>query len=370
MTEPNLDIWTSFFLFASAQGFFLITLLLKKGGKDNALLAVITLLFSITLVEYVFFWSGYRLMFPHFSGISGPFYFLYGPLLYFFIQSQFKEVHTFSFKNLIHFVPFLICVSYNSPYYLSSAEVKLSIMNGTLPLTSIQILISRLVPLLQLFSLVIYSIIVFRFFNQRKGSLKVSTTRLKRINYAFALFVISFGSYYLMVYSIGYVLKYDYAISISMSFFIYYIGYSWFTDQPKAVGESKTVKYQNSRLSLAEFQDLSRKLNTLMSSEKMFLMRDLNLEKLSGYVGAPKHHLSQVLNNYLEKSFSEFVNEFRVEEAKNLLESEELTLNMNGVASESGFNTKASFYNAFKKYTGLTPIQHREKWLTESVKSD
>lgn len=370
MTEPNLDIWTSLFLFASAQGFFLITLLLKKGRKDHSLLAIIMLLFSITLVEYVFFWSGYRFMFPHVSGISGPFYFLYGPLMYFFILSQFKKIRFFSMKNLVHFLPFLIFLIYNGPYYFSGVETKLLIMNGTLARSSFQITVSRLVPLLQVISLISYSIITFRSLKQGKGSLRIDTKRLKRINLAFSLFVASFSAYYLMVYTIGYVLTYDYAISVSMSFFIYYIGYSWFTDQSKPIVVSKVAKYQNSKLSVAEFQDLSLKLNTLMSSEKMFLMRDLSLEKLSGYVGAPKHHLSQVLNHYLEKSFSEFVNEFRVEEAKSLLESEELVLNMNGIASESGFNTKASFYNAFKKYTGLTPIQHRERWLTESVKSD
>lgn len=370
MLEPNLDIWTSLFLFASAQGFFLIALLFKKRREANYILGLIMFFFSITLIEYVFFWSGYRFEFPHFSGISGPLYFLYGPLMYFFIQTQFEEFPLFTKKNFLHLLPFFAFLAYKIPYYLSGADDKVLFMSGDIIATELQIMVYTIIPWLQVFSLLIYSLINFRILKQKEKSGKKTVGRVRKINAAFLGFVFSFSSYYVMVSTIGYVLKYDYAISISMSFFIYYIGYYWFTDSIKEVETNKTAKYQNSKLSLAEFQDLSMKLNKLMSSEKMFLKRDLNLEKLSNLVGAPKHHLSQVLNHYLEKSFSEFVNEFRVEEAKNLLQNEELILNMNGIASEAGFNTKASFYNAFKKYTGLTPVQHREKWLTQSVKSD
>jgi AraC-like DNA-binding protein len=72
--------------------------------------------------------------------------------------------------------------------------------------------------------------------------------------------------------------------------------------------------------------------------------------------------LSQILNEKLNRNYSEFINSYRIEEAKKILEGPRAAqLKINAVAFDVGFNTQVAFYNAFKKYTGLTPAQYRKQ---------
>jgi YesN/AraC family two-component response regulator len=77
------------------------------------------------------------------------------------------------------------------------------------------------------------------------------------------------------------------------------------------------------------------------------------------------HQLSYIVNEHIKCSFPDYINGYRVEEAKIILVSpraEDITIG--AVAREVGFNTEAAFYNAFKKLTGKTPNQ----WKTENQK--
>jgi len=71
--------------------------------------------------------------------------------------------------------------------------------------------------------------------------------------------------------------------------------------------------------------------------------------------------LSYVLNKGIKKNFYQFINELRVEEAKILLLSDKVkTLDMLGIATHAGFNSKTTFNTTFKKLTGLTPSQFQK----------
>ena len=67
--------------------------------------------------------------------------------------------------------------------------------------------------------------------------------------------------------------------------------------------------------------------------------------------------LSQLLNNNLNKSFSNFINEYRIEEAKRLL-LEDSNLKIEVIAENCGFNSNSAFYTAFKKVTNTTPAKY------------
>jgi YesN/AraC family two-component response regulator len=85
-------------------------------------------------------------------------------------------------------------------------------------------------------------------------------------------------------------------------------------------------------------------------------------EKLS----VSTHILSQVLNEKLNQKFSDLINSSRVEEAKKILQKPGgAQQKITSVAFEVGFNTQVAFYNAFKKYTNMTPAQYRKKVLNK-----
>jgi AraC-like DNA-binding protein len=73
------------------------------------------------------------------------------------------------------------------------------------------------------------------------------------------------------------------------------------------------------------------------------------------------HHLSQILNEQLGKSFYDFINEHRVAHAKELLTANaDAAMTILDIAFASGYANKASFYNAFKRFVGMTPTRYRE----------
>jgi AraC-like DNA-binding protein len=93
-----------------------------------------------------------------------------------------------------------------------------------------------------------------------------------------------------------------------------------------------------------------------MNSEKMYLANDLSLPKLAKRMEASCNESSFVINELYGDNFYNFVNKYRIEEAKMLLLSEKYNrLNILGIAYESGFNSKTTFNTTFKKYTGVSP---------------
>ena len=72
------------------------------------------------------------------------------------------------------------------------------------------------------------------------------------------------------------------------------------------------------------------------------------------------HHLSQILNEKLKKTFYDYVNEQRIEHAKRAL-SQNPERSITDIAFESGYNSKNSFYNSFKRHTGTIPSEYRRR---------
>lgn len=103
-------------------------------------------------------------------------------------------------------------------------------------------------------------------------------------------------------------------------------------------------------------------LMVYMKTQKPFLNEDCTMQDVADGTKIPLHHLSNILNQRLNKSFPDFMNEYRIEEAKKLLLngiSEKMTLE--AIGYECGFGSKTSFNKAFKKHTSLTPSEYRKE---------
>ena len=91
----------------------------------------------------------------------------------------------------------------------------------------------------------------------------------------------------------------------------------------------------------------------------------LTLKKLAARMQLTINDLSQTINVGLNKSFNDFINELRVEEVKRKMSDPTYAhLSQLGIALESGFNSKATFNRAFKKFVGMNPSGYQKK-LTE-----
>jgi ligand-binding sensor domain-containing protein/AraC-like DNA-binding protein len=119
-------------------------------------------------------------------------------------------------------------------------------------------------------------------------------------------------------------------------------------------------KYRSSGLSEEKTQEYLQRLVQVMERDKPYLDPELNLGKLAGAAAIPAKHLSQVINERYGLNFNDFVNRFRVEEAKRrLLEPAARDFKLLRIAFESGFNSKSVFNGAFRRHAGLSPSEFR-----------
>ena len=107
-------------------------------------------------------------------------------------------------------------------------------------------------------------------------------------------------------------------------------------------------------------------LRQLMIEDRLYLNEHLSLRDVSGQLTIDPNLLSYILNTHIEKSFYEFINQFRVEEVKSKLSQPKYqNYTLLAIALESGFNSKTSFNRVFKQMTGMPPGQYQKKIKSE-----
>jgi AraC-like DNA-binding protein len=119
-------------------------------------------------------------------------------------------------------------------------------------------------------------------------------------------------------------------------------------------------KYSQSKLTNPEKDYIMTRLASLMSSgETPFLNPEISLNKLSTSINVSPKQLSQVINEKTGLNFNEYINSFRIDYAIEILHTSDYNVfTIDAIARKAGFNSKTSFYNAFKKSTGLTPRKY------------
>jgi AraC-like DNA-binding protein len=121
--------------------------------------------------------------------------------------------------------------------------------------------------------------------------------------------------------------------------------------------EPGKIKYQKSALGEEEARQIHLQLQLLMKTEKPYQDPDLTLTNLSQKIGVHPNILSQVINSFEKKNFYEYINEYRIENFKQLIRSPENNTLLS-LAFECGFNSKTAFNRNFKKATGLSPSDY------------
>jgi len=119
-------------------------------------------------------------------------------------------------------------------------------------------------------------------------------------------------------------------------------------------------KYQRSALDDHQSSLIAIKIEKAMREDELYLDASLSLQKLAKHIFTSPNYISQTLNETLGMSFFDYVNKYRVDAAKRMLEQSNNTVL--DIAMSVGFNAKSSFYTAFKKETKKTPSQYRKQF--------
>jgi AraC-like DNA-binding protein len=311
--------------------------------------------------------------------------FLYGPLIYLFTR-QLLERQPFTKSDLMHFVPFAVVVF----FFLVGSS------NAESPLMLFPFFLAKFRLLFQLVSLYLYHWLALQCWKDHSQSVqqfssiqRLQSQWLKKFVYTsfFICIAIAFLNYFMVVLYPQ--LDYVRPGFLVLTLFIYWISYeALYHPQVFSVirgyaGESAAVsediprltvhlpakKYLKSNLSEDETARIMNSLETLMQEQKPYLDAAINIDSLATMVGSNRHHLSQVLNERLKKSFYDYINHFRIEEAKLLLaDPGRLRHKIASIAYDAGFNSLSTFNDVFRKSTGLTPSQYRKQPVEVSHK--
>lgn len=108
-------------------------------------------------------------------------------------------------------------------------------------------------------------------------------------------------------------------------------------------------------------------IKTQIQQQELFTNPKLNLRILSEALDLKEKALSRLINECGTVNFYQFINEFRIEKFKQLLQSPKANqLTFSALATEAGFSSKSTFYATFKKLEGMTPKQY-EKSIKKST---
>jgi YesN/AraC family two-component response regulator len=115
-------------------------------------------------------------------------------------------------------------------------------------------------------------------------------------------------------------------------------------------------KYESSSLSENKKEILFFQLLDLIENEKLFTDPNISTSIFATKLNTNKNYISQVINEFHKSNFNHFINEYRIKEARELLSNNNLNkYTIEAIGNMVGFKSKSSFYQAFKKFTGLTP---------------
>ncbi len=122
------------------------------------------------------------------------------------------------------------------------------------------------------------------------------------------------------------------------------------------------ARYKSSSLSPEDALKFKTMILDYISKNESYKNHNITLAKFAKCLSLTPHLVSQVINEQLSCNFNDFINAYRVEEAKKMLCNPGMNnLTVASIAYDSGFNTLSAFNTAFKKFTGLTPTQFRSR---------
>ena len=383
-TDTHVGFFDVIIFLGVFQGLLLAWFFIKNvqsNRKPNLYQGLLLISLSLAIFEEWLNNTGYIVKVLYLTNFTESLNFVFAPLFYFYIYSSLNPDSRR--KVWIHFIPFFFWTFYMVFQFIQPDEMKYNSYLQTKhpdwnylnvpdmisddPL-GIRTYVNQLM-LLQFFVYITASIIVllkkFRSLNQPFFGTDNEMLRILR-NFVIHFFIVitlalgtklTFG----MRSDIG-----GYIVASYISFMIYtttwqIMNRSDFFDSPGSFLTFPSLKYQKSSLSEENKEIILGKIRTEMEKNNYFTNNLASLSGLAKQINESQHHVSQVINEKMNKNFFEMLASYRVEHAKKIIrDDKESKITIEELADMVGYNSKSSFNTAFKKYTLKTPSEFRK----------
>lgn len=371
MAAVQFNLWTVILAFGALQGYLLAVILYRhpRGVRvANCLLSGLLLVISIQLTDACLTISGLLWKWPHLINVTRPLWFVIAPLLYLYVRQLIKPAIGVGKKDLLHLLPMLLSFLGLLQFYSLAAPEKLASVRALYQLTQ------PTEMMLFFWNLYTIQLLVYVWMSRKLVSQRQQLTTersagypnsdygwLQKLLWIFvAYLVFAFLTISVLTIANTYLGTIDYISIFILTIFIHTIAIMAIIEPENMFPmlERLRKKYRNSALTRADRERVVKQLMSLMKDQQPYLERDLKLKDLAACLNLPPHHLSQILNQQLASNFYDFVNDYRIKEAKaRLIDPTRQHLTIEAIATDVGFKSRASFYRIFKKATGKTPTE-------------
>lgn len=352
----------------------LFEVLQRPTERPNIFLKGLLFLLLAHLAGELFIYSGAYVYAPGLAGVQFPFRVLLGPALYFYAHATMSPDKAID-KRLTALAwsgPILVVLVMLPFIFVISPAEKLALANPSTrdpELWQIALFTCFAATFIFISFTVLFLFIALKLHNSHLQQLKERFSEIEQQSLKwFRPVLIIWGATWLM-----------YAVEFSLSA----LGWLWFGSgvllpilevialtifiqkalNQKVLNESEkglpcSSQTRTSILSSEKAQLIASKLDLAMNEDKLFLQDNLSLNKLSEFISETENHISETFSQCLRTNFFQFVNGFRIEEAKKALHDKNKLIT--SIAFDVGFNSKSTFNTAFKKTVGCSPSAYRK----------
>ena len=395
----TLDIENLYQIFAFILTFlFALYLLLTKTKERtaNVYIGLFILFMSMDNLDTLLMKTSFYNEHPVFYFWIVSTSFLFAPLMYFYIRAVAYKGIKLKWSDSIHAIPFILFLVVTiSQYHLQPKEIQLKILTTTDGFNAWFLPVSKALLHLQALTYMVLSIrVVLRFKKIVKENYSSVNKRnylwILQLTFVFVYFVVSgliiniirFGADRSYEGILFYVLA-----PINIAFLIWLI-YKALSQPYLFNGIDANIKLLEEYLKEKEQlqketetdtsvnqpdlldSELKIKLDNYMEVQEPYLDPSLSLYELAKGLELSSLELSVFLNKQLGKNFFDFINEYRINKAKEMLEDPgKNKFTILEILYDVGFNSKSSFNTAFKKNTGFTPTEYRRKYVLSPDKN-
>ncbi len=366
MESFRIDLYSAYLVFGAFFGIFWGLGILLTSSPWGERIRVFSLLFcsSIWLIGGAAFFSGFLFEFPILYGIHLPFTFAIAPILFLHFQNTILKEKSGKIELILHFLPVVLSFVLFLPFWTGGQEFQLRIFQGlgkgwAEPYSMI-LALAQIGPKIWILIYLLPLLFIYKNYlvEKEKNQPEENARRI------FLLFLALVSAVILLGF-LGVILKRPYWIRTSAAGLPLLILFAFLVSQKNPfwlglVGNGiREIRYKKSRLKGKDENDLRERLETLMREEKLYADEDLTLGRLAEELDLSQHQLSEFLNDRMSMKFSDYVNSWRIKEAKGLL-LENTERSVLAIAESVGFNSKSSFNEAFRKFTARTPSEFRK----------
>ena len=373
---------TTILVIGAFQALFFTSLLLVKKSKtlcDSVLAIWLGLLFIHLMIIYCKYLGLYE-EYPHLIGTTSSLIFLYGPMLFFYVDNYTSNFPGFRKVYFFHFIPFVIHNIYKLPFYLKSADEKLLTLNTPLehyePIEIVfYILKAAIIPF--------YVVMILALLKKHRNNLQYYFSNFEKKDLMWVKYLVwSIALIGIIVIFTGIAKIGDSSILTAdseqfvlaaTSVWVFALGFyavkqtSIFVDvtyaiaQPteKVASSEAMQEYKLKKLAQFENENFEEKLNSHLQNDKPFLQNKLTIDQLASNLEVTTHELSLFINDKMKQSFFDLINGYRVSEfIEKMNDPKNDHYTLLGIAMDSGFSSKASLNRIFKKHTGKSPSEY------------